>query len=240
MTDSDKCSIDEIRKRFDQDVERFSNLETGQTATVDAVLSLELVAQAAASSTPHAVSLLDLGCGAGNFSLRLLSENVPIKEVTLVDLSQPMLAKASERITAETGIQPVTIQSDLRDFDFGTETFDVILAGAVLHHLRSDQEWEATFKKLFQALRPGGSVWIFDLLCYNNLSIQQLMWTRYGDYLCQLQDEAYRDRVFQYIDYEDSPRPLFYQLQLLANSGFSKIDVLHSNTCFAAFGAVRD
>ena len=34
-----KSTVEEIRQRFDGDVERFSNLETGQSATVDAPLS---------------------------------------------------------------------------------------------------------------------------------------------------------------------------------------------------------
>ncbi len=36
-----KSSIHEIRKRFDQDVERFSQLETGQAATIDAPLAMD-------------------------------------------------------------------------------------------------------------------------------------------------------------------------------------------------------
>ena len=39
-----KSSVDDIRRRFDADVDRFSNLETGQSATIDAVLALDLVA----------------------------------------------------------------------------------------------------------------------------------------------------------------------------------------------------
>ena len=31
-----KSTVEEIRQRFDKDVERFSNLETGQSATIDA------------------------------------------------------------------------------------------------------------------------------------------------------------------------------------------------------------
>jgi tRNA (cmo5U34)-methyltransferase len=42
-----KSTIDEIRERFDKDVERFSNLETGQSATMDAPLAMELITQAA-------------------------------------------------------------------------------------------------------------------------------------------------------------------------------------------------
>ncbi len=42
-------------------------------------------------------SALDIGCGAGNFSLRLLREK-ELSQVTLVDLSLPMLERARERI----------------------------------------------------------------------------------------------------------------------------------------------
>ena len=56
-----KSTVDEIRQRFDADVERFSNLDTGQSATVDAPLAMALVAQAAAATTPHARHFLDVG-----------------------------------------------------------------------------------------------------------------------------------------------------------------------------------
>jgi len=42
-----KSSLEEITKRFDNDVERFSNLATGQSATIDAPLAMELITQAA-------------------------------------------------------------------------------------------------------------------------------------------------------------------------------------------------
>ena len=64
-----ESSVEEIRARFDADVERFSRLEGGQQATVDAPLVLELIAQAAATHLCPGDHLLDLGCGAGNFTL---------------------------------------------------------------------------------------------------------------------------------------------------------------------------
>ena len=82
----------EIRERFDKDVERFSNLETGQSATIDSPLCMGLIAQAAAALTPGAKDLLDVGCGAGNYTLRMLDE-LPGLNVTLMDLSQPMLER---------------------------------------------------------------------------------------------------------------------------------------------------
>ena len=94
-----KSTVEEIRQRFDADVERFSNLETGQSATVDAPLAMALVAEAAACTTPQARQVLDVGCGAGNYTLKLL-QHLPNLDVTLIDLSGPMLARASERVSA--------------------------------------------------------------------------------------------------------------------------------------------
>ncbi len=45
--ETSKSTVAEIRQRFDGDVERFSNLETGQSATVDAPLAMSLVTEAA-------------------------------------------------------------------------------------------------------------------------------------------------------------------------------------------------
>jgi tRNA (cmo5U34)-methyltransferase len=69
--------------------------------------------------------------------------------------------------------------------------------------------------------------------------VQELMWARYGAYLESLQGEQYRRKVFDYIDREDSPRPVTYQMGLLRRVGFVEVDLLHKNACFAAFGAKK-
>ena len=66
---SQKATIQEIRERFDKDTERFSNLETGQVATIDAPLTMDLCTEAAKYATPAARELLDIGCGAGNLGI---------------------------------------------------------------------------------------------------------------------------------------------------------------------------
>jgi tRNA (cmo5U34)-methyltransferase len=233
-----KSTVDEIRRRFDADVERFSNLETGQSATVDAPLAMGLVAEAAAATTPHARHVLDVGCGAGNYTLKLL-ERLPDLDVTLIDLSQPMLERAASRVGPATTGRVTTVQGDIRDVALGDGHFDIVLAAAVLHHLRTDQEWEAVFAALYRALRPGGSVWAFDLVESSIPAISGVMRRRYGEYLAGLKGEAHRDHVFAYVEREDTPRPLVYQLDLLGKVGFAQVEVLHQHVCFAAFGAVK-
>ena len=233
-----KSTIEEIRQRFDADVERFSNLETGQSATIDSPLALELVAQAAAATTPNARHVLDVGCGAGNYTLRLL-QSLPNLDVTLVDLSLPMLERARQRVSVATSGEIITLQGDIRELEWEKSTFDVIVAASVLHHLRGAEEWRAVFAKFFDILRPGGSVWIFDLVDSSIPAVQSLMWRRYGDYLANSKDEQHRDHVFGYIEKEDSQRPLMFQLDLLREVGLETVDILHKNSTFAAFGAVK-
>lgn len=230
-----KSTIEEIEKRFDQDVERFSNLDTGQATTLDATFNLELITHAISKAYPNGISVLDVGCGAGNFSVKL-AQKVKDVQYTLLDLSKPMLERAIQRVSNLTSQKVRAIKGDFRAQAFEWEEFDVIIATSVLHHLRDDKDWEAAFEKLYNLLKPGGSIWIFDLVQQHTASLQQYIYTDlYGAYLTQLENKEYRDKVFAYIEKEDSPRSLMYQLELLKKVGFNQVDVLHKNLCFASF-----
>lgn len=233
-----KSSVDEIRARFDADVERFSNLQVGQSATVDSPLAMELVARACAAATPRAKRLLDVGCGAGNYSLKVM-QFLPGLEVTLVDLSRPMLDRAEQRVRDAGASRATTHQADIRELELLANSCDLIVAASVLHHLRTDAEWQAVFQKFHRALAPGGSIWIFDLVQSDLPAVEGIMRERYAEYLIQFRGPKYRDEVFGYIEQEDTPRSVTYQLDLLKQVGFAATEILHKNCCFAAFGAMK-
>jgi len=235
----DKSTIDAIRSRFDNDVERFSSLETGQAATIDAPLAMTLIAEAAVSCTKNIRRVLDIGCGAGNNTLQLHQSAGHDFDVDLLDLSAPMLDRAADRVRAVNAGLVRTVQADFRSAELTDSSYDVIVAAAVLHHLRDDGDWLLAFKKIYRLLAPGGSVWITDLVFHEHAAIQDMMWERYGNYLISIGDADYRDKVFAYIDCEDSPRPVTYQIDLLRSVGFDTVDLLHKNSSFAAFGAIK-
>ncbi len=166
-----RSTNEDIRNRFDNDVERFSNLETGQAATIDALLAMEIITQAAISATPTINRCLDIGCGAGNSTIKLLREYAGDFDCDLCDLSEPMLLKAEERLASETSGLIRKFHGDIRSLP--------------------------------------------------------------------LPEEGYQQDVFTYIDKEDSPRPVTFQLELMKKVGFQKTEILHKNSCFAAFGAIK-
>jgi tRNA (cmo5U34)-methyltransferase len=233
-----KSTVEEIRQRFDAETDRYTNLETGQVSAVDAALAMSLVAEAAAVTTPHATDLLDVGCGGGNYTLKLL-ERMPGLNVTLVDLSQAMLDLAGPRVRPRTRGSLETIQADVREVDLGKNRFDIIFASAVLHHLRTDEEWRTVFQKVHDALKPRGSFWIFDIVESPLPEIEAIHWRRYGEYLTAAGGDDFRKELFERIIEEDTPRSIPYQLDLLREVGFNEVEVLHKNSCYAAFGAVK-
>lgn len=260
-----KSTLDEIRQRFDADVERFSELSIGQQAAPDSPVCMQWVADAALAITPAPGSVLDLGCGAGNYSLNLLKqvEDPSAVSVTLVDLSGPMLERAESRLR-EAGVGDVIpIQCDLltlaREKRLPADAFDVVMSAAVLHHLREDDHWREVFEAVYQAVRAapvlsseaapvsasasggggGGSWWVVDLILQTDPRIDRCMWDRYSDYLVAVKGEVSRDQAFAYIEAEDTPRPLVWQMKLMEQVGFECVDVLHKNASFAAFGGIK-
>ena len=233
-----KSTNQEIKARFDNDVERFSNLETGQQTFIDAKLCLELVAESVGAAHPNVKSVLDIGCGAGNYSVKL-SEKFPHANYDLLDLSEPMLKRASERLAEKTDGSIKTYQRDILEFSLPKEEYCVVLAGAVLHHLREDEDWELVFRNIYESLKPGGSFWIIDLIIHETEALNQLFSNRYADFLKAIGGVDYQSHVFDYIEKEDTPRSLVFQLELMKKVGFRHVDVLHKNLVFAAFGAIK-
>lgn len=231
-----KSSPEVIRRNFDQQVDRFSNIETGQTTAIDSPLCMELVSRSAQLLNPGAQSIMDLGCGGGNYAVKVASL-LPDVDCTLVDISANMLERAEERVSENISGKVTALHGDYRELDLGENRYDVITAGTTLHHLRGDDEWELVFRKVYKALKPGGTFWINDIVIGETDEITQMM---LKGWVSMLQKQVSPEEVDMYLDRyesEDTPRTLSYQLDLLKQVGFQETFVLHKHFNFAAFGA---
>jgi tRNA (cmo5U34)-methyltransferase len=231
-----KSSPEAIRRNFDQQVERFSNIETGQTTAIDSPLCMELVSRSAALLNPDAKNIMDLGCGGGNYAVKVASL-LPDVDCTLVDISANMLERAAERVRESISGEVTALHGDYRELDLGENRYDVITAGTTLHHLRGDEEWVSVFSKIYRALKPGGTFWINDIVIGETDELTQLM---LDGWISKLRKQVSSEEVDMYLDRyesEDTPRTLSYQLDLLKQVGFNEIFVLHKHFNFAAFGA---
>jgi tRNA (cmo5U34)-methyltransferase len=127
----------------------------------------------------------------------------------------------------------------MRHVELRENHFDIILAGAVLHHLRDDSDWENMFGKFYRLLKPNGCLMISDLIRQDNDVMTEYFWQRYADYLDKTGGQEYRQKVMDYIAKEDSPQSITYQLELMKKTGFGCVEVLHKNECFGAFCGIK-
>ena len=150
-----------------------------------------------------------------------------------------MLDRALTRCRDKTDCSIQCIQDDIREVTLKDDTYDCVFAAAVFHHLRGTHEWVSVFNAVYKSMKKGGALFISDLICHDHDAIDALMWDRYGDYLIQLNGEAYKQTVFDYIEEEDSPRSVMFQCDLLKKVGFSYVDVLHKHALFSAIVAIK-
>lgn len=98
---------------------------------------------------------LEIGCGTGKNTSWLVTQ---AKEITAVDLSNEMLAKAAEKINSG---HVNFIQADiLQDWHFANKKFDLVSFSLVLEHI---ENLEPIFDKVSKTIAPGGYVYIGEL-----------------------------------------------------------------------------
>ncbi|MFS0780841.1 class I SAM-dependent DNA methyltransferase [Bacillus sp. 1P06AnD] len=103
-------------------------------------------------------AVLDVGCGTGEFSVRLAKEGF---EVSGVDLSEDMLSIAREKA----GEQKVTLNlyhQNMAQLETG-ETYDgIVIFCDSLNYLQFPEDVKSTFAAVYGHLKPGG-VFMFDV-----------------------------------------------------------------------------
>lgn len=231
-----KHTVEEIRTLFNAEVDRFSDETTGQTSAVDAALVLDMIEETVARMHEQAETLCDIGCGGGNFSVRL-SRRLPQLRVTLIDLSEAMLERASARLKAENRHVEQVMQGDIREISLPPDTFDVVVAGAVLHHLRTREQWHDVFANIHRGLKSGGAFWYWDLIRHENEDVQAVQSRRFAEYLIERNGREQQERTFVMIEKSDTPETPLFLMQTMLETGFVNIDIVHKNTNFIAMVA---
>lgn len=236
-TEQNKSSVDTIRKNFNEQVERFSNIETGQATAVDSPLCMELVAQAAKRIFPHAQTIMDLGCGGGNYAVKM-AQNFPNADFVLVDVSEKMVAEAHKRVSKLTHGMVFIINEDYNTVDFGEKRFSIITAGTTLHHQRTLTQWKSIYQHLYESLVDGGLLFVNDIVIDEIPELDDLMLDGWKSVLYKnVPDEV--DIFLKKYETEDTPQSLMFQLDLMRSVGFRKVSVLHKHFNFATFVGIK-
>src|SRR5689334_9449230 len=96
---------------------------------------------------------LEIGAGTGYFSLNLLQTGV-VKHATCTDISPGMVSTLAAN-ARRLGLDVRTARADAESLPFPSESFDLVLGHAVLHHL---PDLDRAFSEFSRVLRPGGRI----------------------------------------------------------------------------------
>jgi len=140
--------MDHIRKAFDE-------IATGYDAQREFIIpdmrQFYGAAVWAADSPTVPPSILDVGAGTGLLSAMLL-EKYPAATLTLLDISDRMLAVARERFRDRPAVR--FCSGDYSRVDLGGP-YDLVCSALSIHHLEQGDKCRL-FVRIFSVLKPGG------------------------------------------------------------------------------------
>lgn len=176
--------------------------------------------------------ILDLGAGTGLFS-SLVKNVYPLAQITLTDISEPMLHKARERFGDNTRLK--FIQNDYINEDIPGK-YDVVISALSLHH-STPQELLSVFRKLSHVLKDGGLFINADQILGDTPEIEQAYERAW---LSQAIANGCTDQEIQVALKRmeaDRTLPLKTQLELLQQAGFSNINCWYQYYRYVVYSA---
>lgn len=177
-----------------------------------------IIAEYAASNKVD--SVLDLGVGTGLTAERLL-KFMPDATMTAVDFSEQMLKGAEKRLT---GAKAKFLIGDYSEIDFGKD-YEVITSVIGLHH-QNDEGKKKMFKKIYNALKPGGIFIFGDLVTYEDENKAKENEEKHFQFLREnARDEESLREWEHHHRTQNLLAPAERQVEWLKEAGFSDVEV---------------
>jgi len=178
-------------------------------------------------------AILDIGAGTGLMSALVL-EKFPGATLTLLDISENMLAVARQRFIQKDNIRYMV--SDYSRCGIGG-LYDLVISALSIHHLTSGDKRQL-FHKIFSALKPGGMFINADQADGETALFRQ-MYRDYWDDFMKSSPLGKKERleILRRRDTLDRNEKLSTQICWLQECGFSDIDIVYKNRTFIVTAA---
>ena len=183
-----------------------------------------LVGQHYVGGAVTGLSILELGLGTGLTAERIL-RHVPDAYYMGIEFSEPMLAKARERLSR---YNTTFICGDYAEVPF-PQGQDLVVAVIGIHHQETDDDKRALFRKIADCLTPGGAFLFGDLVTFRSQEQAAVNEALHHDYMVEhLKDEdeqLLRDWTYHH-KLLNKLAPLEDQMDWLREAGFRQVDVV--------------
>jgi tRNA (cmo5U34)-methyltransferase len=220
--------MEQIKRAFDATASRYDAQRKWIIPEMDDYYSAAVWAAECKNQRP---AILDIGAGTGLLSA-LMIQKFPDAQLTLVDLSESMLGMAQERFADRKDTR--YIAGDYSSVDFAGQ-YDLCCSALSIHHLEHEEK-HRLYKKIFDALKPGGMFVNADQVQGETRAINWRYMAYWDEFLvpCPLSPEDKKQMLYRR-DTFDKNEKLSVQLEWMADSGFTEIDVVYKNRLFVVF-----
>jgi len=181
------------------------------------------------------LKIVDLGCGTGNLSQRLISA-YPNAHITCIDMAENMLTMARAKLE---GNRSISFRlGDIRDFDYQSK-YDVIVASMVLHHIEGKDK-PRFYRRLYDALSRGGVFLSIDIFISSHSHLQKLYMDKWKRFMKSkgLPVKKINEMIARH-QREDRPVCFQDELTMLRKSGFKCVDAILKHYNFAVYGGAK-
>lgn len=175
-------------------------------------------------------TILELGCGTGNLSLRL-AEKFPKAELTLVDASNEMIettkARLQETFPAQTQ-SAIFLLTRFEDLNVKEKHFDLVTSCISLHHV---EDKKSLYEKIFNSLTSNGTFRFADQMRGGTEWNHEKNWQRWLEF-CREPNNCNEEEIQSLLDHahaHDYYTPLAEHFRMLTNVGFKSVDCVWRN-----------
>ncbi|MFO0554871.1 MAG: class I SAM-dependent methyltransferase [Polyangiaceae bacterium] len=176
------------------------------------------------AATQDRPRVLDLGAGTGALA-RAIRGELPAARLTLFDVDDAMLAVARTRFGEGDDVE--LVRGDFGAADYRLPQADIVVASLSLHHVRVGPEKETLYRRVLEALSPGGLFLNVDAMLPEDGPVGRSLRAAWVEHLVQGGDtrEAALARLADWA-HEDRYFPIVDELDWMRRAGFVHVDVL--------------
>ena len=180
--------------------------------------------------------VVDLGAGTGALSHAIL-DAIPGARLELVDVDPAMLDAARDRLASHAG------RYGLRRATFADPLppCDAVVASLALHHVVTLPEKRELYRRIHEALRPGGLLLVADAAVHEVGRARRRIFVEWSAFMqTQGITAAEAEDHFAQWASEDHYQPLVTELDALMRAGFPFPDCFWKQGPICVFGGFRD
>lgn len=149
-------------------------------AAVNRLFADDFLAHSPASLPGHATTLvLDVGTGTAQIPIEICRRRDDLR-ITAIDLAAHMLQLAQRNVIREGLTSRIKLEHiDAKSLSYAPAAFDAVISNSIIHHIPEPRD---SFREMVRVLRPGGVLFVRDLLRPSDReSLEKLVASYAGD-----------------------------------------------------------